>query len=170
MNTRSRCAAFTLVELLIVVVILAILAAVAIPQFTSSAEDAKASALQANMGVMRNAMELYKLQHDGKYPGYPSAGGAPTAAEFSDQMVKASKADGSTAAPGTAGFTLGPYIKAELPANPVNGLNTISIVDDGDAFPVAADNSTGWVCKPQTGQIRPNATGTAPSGDTWFSF
>jgi general secretion pathway protein G len=158
------------VELLIVVVILAILAAVAIPQFTSSAEDAKASALQANVGVMRNAMELYKLQHNGKYPGYPSAGGNPTEADFIDQMINASKADGSTAAPGTAGFTLGPYIKESIPANPVNGLSTVTVVLDAAAFPVAADGLSGWVYKPAIGKIRANSTGQAPSGDDWFDF
>jgi len=170
MITKCKTAGFTLVELLIVVVILAILAAVAIPQFTSSAEDAKASALQANLGVMRSSMELYKLQHNGKYPGYPSAGGAPTEGEFTAQMLTSSKVDGSTAAVGTAGFAFGPYVKEQVPTNPANGLNTVLILADATAFPAAADGTTGWVCKPAIGKIRPNATGTAPSGDDWFDF
>lgn len=170
MISKCKTAGFTLVELLIVVVILAILAAVAIPQFTSSAEDAKASALQANLGVMRSSMELYKLQHNGKYPGYPSAGGAPTAAEFSNQMLLSSKADGSTAAIGTAGYALGPYLKEALPSNPANGLSTVLVLADATAFPSAADNTTGWVYKPAIGKLRPNSTGAAPSGDDWFDF
>ena len=40
---------FTLVEILIVVVILSVLAAIAIPQFNSSTEDAKLSALDTDL-------------------------------------------------------------------------------------------------------------------------
>ena len=170
MRYALRTAGFTLVELMIVVVILAILAAVAIPQFTNSAEEAKESALQANLGVLRNSLELYKLQHNSKYPGYPAAGGNPTEAEFIDQLTLASKADGSTAALGTAGFNLGPYLKERVPPNSHSGLSTVTILLDAAAFPVAGDDATGWVFKPATGQIRANSTGTAPSGDDWFDF
>jgi len=163
-------AGFTLVELLIVVAILAILAAVAIPQFTSSAEDAKESAMQSNLGILRNSLELYRFQHDSEYPGYPAAGGAPTETEFINQMTLSSKADHSTAAVGTAGFNLGPYIKETIPANPHNGLSTVDVLADADAFPVAGDDSTGWVYKPAIGKIRANSTGTAPAGTDWFDL
>ena len=45
---------FTLVELLVVVIILAILAAVVIPQLKSSSQDAKASALDTDLSAMRS--------------------------------------------------------------------------------------------------------------------
>ena len=60
---------FTLVEILIVVIILGVLAAVAIPQFTSSTDDAKTSALDMTLSELRNAIELYFHQHGGTYPG-----------------------------------------------------------------------------------------------------
>ena len=44
---------FTLVELLIVVIILAIMSAIAIPQFSSSTEDAKVSSLETNLAELR---------------------------------------------------------------------------------------------------------------------
>ena len=163
-------AGFTLVELLIVVAIIAILAAVAIPQFTSSAEDAKESAMQSNLGILRNSLELYRFQHNSQYPGYPSAGGNPTEAEFSNQMILSSKADHTTAAVGTAGFNLGPYIKESIPTNPYNGLSTVSVLLDATAFPAAGDDSTGWVYKPSIGKIRANSTGAAPSGTDWFDL
>jgi len=161
--------AFTLVELLLVVVILGILAAVAIPQFSDSSTEAKAASLQSNLAVLRQAIEYYRTNHNGKYPGYPSAGGAPTAGETANQLTLASKADGATAEPGTAGYGYGPYIRTALPENPLNGLNTVLIVADGDTFK-AADSSTGWTYQPQTGRIRANSTGNAPSGKAYYDF
>ncbi|MFY9341115.1 MAG: type II secretion system protein [Planctomycetota bacterium] len=161
--------AFTLIELLLVVVILGILAAVAIPQFSDSSGEARVSNLQTNLAVVRNAVEYYRANHNGKYPGYPTAGGAPTQAETINQLTLASKADGSTAAVGTAGFGYGPYIREALPANPINGLATVMVLADGAAF-AAADNTTGWIYQPQTGKVRANSTGAAASGKNYYDF
>lgn len=166
----SAQSAFTLIELLLVVVILGILAAVAIPQFSDSSGEARASTLQSNLAVLRNAIEYYRANHNGKYPGYPSAGGAPTETDTVNQLTLASKPDGSTAAPGTATFGFGPYIRERLPANPVNSLATVLVLKDGDTFPAAADGTTGWVYQPMTGRIRANSTGSAPSGTSYFNF
>jgi len=162
--------AFTLIELLLVVVILGILAAVAIPQFADSSGEARASTMQTNLAVLRNAVEYYRANHNGKYPGYPSAGGAPTEAEVVNQLTLASNAAGATAAPGTSGFGFGPYIRERLPANPVNGLSSVKVMADADAFPAAADDGSGWVYQPSTGRIRANSTGSAPSGTSYFNF
>lgn len=59
---------FTLVEILIVVVILGILAAIVIPQFTSASESAKASSLVTQIQTIRSQLELYQVQHNGMYP------------------------------------------------------------------------------------------------------
>jgi len=52
---------FTLVEILIVVVILGILAAIVIPQFTDASTEAKESALKSDLQTMRSQIELYKI-------------------------------------------------------------------------------------------------------------
>lgn len=166
---NSTQSAFTLIELLLVVVILGILAAVAIPQFADSSGEAKASNLQTNLAVMRNAIEYYRANHSGKYPGYPVGGGAPTEALSVNQLTLASKVDGSTAAPGTAGFGFGPYIRETIPANPVNNLTTIKVVADADPFP-AADDSTGWIYQPKTGKVRANSTGTSAAGKNYTDY
>jgi len=68
MATFRRRNAFTLIEVLIVVIIMAVLAATIIPQFTTSTKDAKDSTLKFNMHTLRSQIELYKLHHLGKYP------------------------------------------------------------------------------------------------------
>ena len=61
--------AFTLVELLVVIIIIGILAAVAIPQFGDSSADAKQAALKENLRTMRSAVEAYYIDHTSTYPG-----------------------------------------------------------------------------------------------------
>jgi len=59
---------FTLVELMIVVSILGILAALVIPKFTNASETALVSATKNQLRSMRTALERYKLDHDDDYP------------------------------------------------------------------------------------------------------
>src|SRR3954470_24580061 len=62
-HTRRSARGFTLVEILIVVIILGILAAIVIPQFTGASEDARKSNMQSQLQTLRSQIELYKLQH-----------------------------------------------------------------------------------------------------------
>src|SRR4029079_12252272 len=59
---------FTLIEVLIVVVIMAILAATIIPQFTDSTKDAKLSTVRFNLATLRAQIQLYRTQHTGLNP------------------------------------------------------------------------------------------------------
>jgi prepilin-type N-terminal cleavage/methylation domain-containing protein len=113
--TKATCrkSGFTLVEVLIVVVIMAILAATIIPQFTDSTLDAKNSSAQFNLHTLRQQIELYKSQHDGAVPD--------------DALTKlTTKTDKSGSTTGDAStLVYGPYLK-EIPANPYNGLKTVT--------------------------------------------
>lgn len=129
--------AFTLVEVLIVVIVLGILAAIVIPQFTDASTDAKVSSLETNKQIVRGQIELYKLQHDGEYPLEKT---------FVDQLTKASKIDGTTADLGTAGFDLGPYLQS-LPNNPYTGTNTVG---------TGARGTSAWYYNETTGEFRDN--------------
>ena len=74
MNTRTRFRkAFTLIEILIVVVILGILAAVVIPQFTNAADDANVSSARTQLQSLRSQIELFYSQ-TGAYPGDATLG------------------------------------------------------------------------------------------------
>jgi general secretion pathway protein G len=170
MYRMLRDRAFTLVELLIVVVVLGILAGIVLPSFSSSTEDTKVSATVQNLQTIRAALDLYKVQHGDKYPGYPVGGGSPTEALLGDQLKLATKKDGASAAPGTTGFVLGPYLKNGVPGNPFNNLKTVKLIADGAAFPTTADDTTGWVYKPQTGEFKSNANVTLADGQTVFDF
>jgi general secretion pathway protein G len=77
MRTRVR-KAFTLVEILIVVVILGILAAIVVPQFTHATQDAMAGNLQTQLDTLNNQIELYKARNNGQLPPLFAAGGTTT--------------------------------------------------------------------------------------------
>ena len=63
MTLCNNNAAFTLVELLVVVLIIGILAAVALPQYTKAVEKARATEALSNLRTLANAEELYKLEN-----------------------------------------------------------------------------------------------------------
>jgi general secretion pathway protein G len=136
MKNRPIRAGFTLVEVLIVVVIMAILAATIIPQFTDSTKDAKSSTSRFNLHTLRSQIELYRTQHNGV---------APTATLL--QLTKATDASGADGGP------YGPYIR-EIPKNPFTNSNAIKVITNDPA--VAADVTVGgggWLYNTTTGGI-----------------
>ena len=134
-NSRKR-NGFTLVEVLIVVVIMAILAATIIPQFSDSTKDAKINTSKFNLHTIRSQIELFKSQHDGKVP-----------TNLADLTLK-SKADGTT---GTGAlFVYGPYL-ATLPNNPFNNVNTVGATATNP--PTAATGTNGWLYHAASGGV-----------------
>jgi type II secretion system protein G len=65
MRTRSTKRAFTLIEILIVVVILGILAAIVIPQFTDASQEAMLSSVKSQLQTLRSQIELYRVKNGG---------------------------------------------------------------------------------------------------------
>jgi redox-sensitive bicupin YhaK (pirin superfamily) len=57
-----------------------------------------------------------------------------------------------------------------MPANPYNNLSTITIVSEGTGFSGAADDSSGWLYKASTADIRINSTGTGIDGTKHYRF
>src|SRR6476620_6003827 len=107
---------FTLVEILIVVIILGILAAIVIPQFTNASEDARKSNMKSQLQTLRSQVELYKLQHRDT---------APTQSNF--WTVLTTKTD-DAGAPSTAADAFGPYMQ-DVAINPLT--NSSTVVDTG---------------------------------------
>jgi general secretion pathway protein G len=131
---------FTLVEILIVVVILGILAAIVIPQFTQASTEAKQNSLCSDLQTLRSQIELYKVQHNDT---------APTLAAFLNQMVYCSDITGAVANPVSkqrdATHQFGPYLE-RVPENPFNGLSTLGAAG-------TVDSSVGWGYNAATGEI-----------------
>jgi prepilin-type N-terminal cleavage/methylation domain-containing protein len=151
-----RWAAFTLVELMIVVAILGILAAIVLPEFQNQSQLAKESAAKANLKILRDAIERYALDHNGVAPGYPANNiNAPvTEAAFYLSLVKNES-----------------YLSDKV-KNPFNNKSTILMVANSATFPISSSNTStyGWIYKPATKTIKLNWAGTDSEGKEYFSY
>lgn len=108
---------FTLVEILIVVIILGILAAIVIPQFTGASQEARASSLVSQLQTLRSQIMLYRTQHADTLPdltgGTADPAGTTTHWDALTQRVA-----------GPDGKMYGPYMQA-APKNPLNSLTNV---------------------------------------------
>jgi general secretion pathway protein G len=155
LRTRLRMKkAFSLVELMIVVAVLGILAAIVVPQFREHSTLAKEAVAKDSLRVLRGAIELYTAQHGGIPPGYEDDDVATTPAreDFYNQLVR----DGR-------------YL-LKIPINPFNNLDTIQIIGNSGTFPANADGGFGWVYQPATKTIRLDWSGADKDGVSYFDY
>ena len=136
MNTRPihNDSGFTLVEILIVVVILGILAAIVVPQFTNAANDARTANIATQVTTIESQLDLWAARNNGVYPDLVSSGET-----FEDLIDEG-------------------YFKDE-PVNPYTGSSSIVVnttFDDADVSIIefsSPDSTDGWVYDQTSGNI-----------------
>ena len=113
--------AFTLIEILIVVVILGILAAIVIPQFTDASDQANVASMKSQLQTLRSQIELFRVQDAVGYAAWDPIGAAAGAKW--DPLIS------------------GDYLQSE-PRNPITGSASVA---------AAAAAAGGWVWRDKDG-------------------
>src|SRR3972149_1202218 len=136
---------FTLIELVVVVMILGILAAVAAPKLLNTSSTATDNGAKQTLAVIRDAIERYAAEHGGKLPG----------------------ADSSQA---TFKTDLQPYLRGPFPICPI-GVKNASIAMDNNPGVFIADASPaeGWKYRYTTGEFIINS-GELSQSDPTISY
>jgi len=155
MNSRriSRARAFTLVELVMVVMIIGMISSMAIPRFSRASGAAPGAALGGTLNVVRTAILMYAAEHGNTFPG-------PTAPEFVAQLTQYSDAAGNTSPTRSTTFGYGPYL-ASMPIAPVGrNVGSSAVLIDATHSPPHANTSggQGWVYNPNTGEFYANTS------------
>jgi len=143
---RVRRPGFSLVELVLVIVILGIIGAIAVPRLSNAGRGAAQNALAANLSIVTKAVELYRAEHGGQVP------------TTSEQLTMSSNAAGATNAVRSAAHPFGPYLyrMPELTMGTHKGKSDLT-----DAGTPGSDTDAGWWIDNTTGDVRANL----PDGD-----
>jgi prepilin-type N-terminal cleavage/methylation domain-containing protein len=132
---------FTLIEIVIIIVVLGILAAVAIPKYQDITGEAKEAACRASLGSIRSGVTIF----------------------YANQAVKTGSAQWPTQAELE---TYGVVMAQGLPKNPYQPNAADSIVT-GAAKGVIVGSRGGWAYDPATGEIWPNSSTSGVNENEW---
>lgn len=149
MHTRTR-KGFTLVELVIVVLILGILAAVAVPRLFNTSSTAIDNGVRQTLNTVRDAIELYAADH-AKLPGAPGVDnlGNPTSGDLAADLAD--------------------YIRGPFPKCPVgDATNPQGIKYSTGNSPIAGEPTPteGWHYNSTTGEFIINFSGPTNTDPT----
>ncbi len=160
LQRTSDTRAFTLVEILIVVVILGILAAIVVPQFAASSDDAKETSLVSTIKVLREQISLYKLQHDANGPHVGPEPADITGLVLTRRLTERTEITGKLDTNGP----YGPYLIA-WSANPFSDGSTAYAIQIGILATPPRTGATGWYYNSNTCIISANSTTGGESSD-----
>ena len=138
-TNRTARGAFTLVELIVIIVVLAILSGVAIPKYIDYTANAKSSAAKATLGAVRTAVSLYYVNS------------ALTGTATFPTLVQLQ--------------TLGTVMREPLPNNPYNASNTIAAATWAATPPTSGAN--GWNYDATAGRFWANSNTAGVNENVW---
>jgi prepilin-type N-terminal cleavage/methylation domain-containing protein len=132
---------FTLVELVVVVMILGILAAVAAPKLLGTSSSAAENGLKQTLAVVRDAIERYAAEHGGQLPSASST----NQSDFKNALI--------------------PYLRGTFPVCPVDNKNANVKITAATVPFVETDVSgtEGWLYSNKTGEFICNSTANTKS-------
>jgi len=133
---------FSLLEVVIVVAIIAALAAIAIPRMSRAAKSTNDSAVNADLAVLRKAIDFYATEHLGVYP---------EAANINEQLIQFTNISGDVSITKDTTHTFGPYLRS-IPSLPVGARIGGTKIAASDA------NDVGWIYVKNSGSINANTT------------
>ena len=138
--------AFSLIELVIVVVVIGTIAGIAVPRLSRGAATAAQTSLRADLSLIRGAIERYRAEHDNNPP--------TSAATISAQLTMYSNSAGATSATKTSEYRFGPYLRQipEIRVGPQTGKDNIR--DLG----VPGTGTEAWFYNKVTGDFCTNTT------------
>ena len=160
--TPPRRSAFTLVEILIVVVILGILASIVIPQFSNATHTTRENTLKDSLRYLRTQVSVYKAQHEDTFPGENG--------DFVTQLTTYTDIHGASSATGDpVTYRFGPYLTS-MPDNMLGGKSTIHLADASTAPLSLVAGTHGWIYKPTTGELIADQPGSDADGKAYAGY
>jgi prepilin-type N-terminal cleavage/methylation domain-containing protein len=136
-----RNSAFTLVELIVVIVVLAILSGVAIPKYFDYTTKAKEAACKGVLGATRSAIANF----------------------YSNAIVNS----GTAAYPSLTNMqTVGSVMQEPMPANPYNGSTAVAAATYSSSAPPVS-GSSGWNYDAASGKFWANSNTTGVGENAW---
>ena len=135
---RQRRLAFSLIELVVVILILGIIAAVATPRLFSTVDNAEKQTTRQQLALVRNALQIYRSQNT----AYPT---------------------GATLATDLAPLINGTFPQVGFGPNKGDAGVSVDATNSDAAITAATGTDTnGWRYKPQTGEFKLNLNASAP--------
>lgn len=142
---------FTLIELMIVVAIIGILAAIAIPKFADLVTKSKESAVKGSLGSVRSAVSIYYSDTEGIFPVLNSLGTALTTSSKYLSVL--------------------PWSSVPRPGDHANAFGETSVLNDfGADTPDRAGTGAAWFYASSEGHVAVNCTHTDTKGSTWSTW